>query len=408
MKEIKFIHCADLHLDSPFSGLSSLPEELFNRLRESTFRSFERIVEEAVTQEVDFVLISGDLYDGEDRSIKAQARMKRQMERLAEKDIPVFIIHGNHDHLGGSWTYVELPENVMVFGPDEVSMREMKTKSGMKIHIYGISYGERHVMERTCSQFIKTGDADYHIGMLHGHCENSPSSHQPYSPFTTGELLEKEFDYWALGHIHQQQILWEDPYIIYPGNIQGRHRKETGAKGCLLIELSSDHSKMEKVETADVIWENKKVSIEGMIHFNDVFYCIEKAISEEYNAGKGVILNIELSGTASLSQEAKDKLVSGELLEAFQDSVDFDDSFVWLNKIDWTDAVPKSTDVQGSSFFHELENAMDGFSEEDMEESMKDLYRHMHARKFLAAPDEDEQAEVLHHAKHILTGLLHR
>ena len=109
MKDISFIHCADLHLDSPFKGLSILPEGLFRRLKESTFLSFQRIVKEAMEREVDFVLISGDLYDGEDRSIKAQARMKKQMELLGEKGIQVFIIHGNHDHLNGNWLKIELP-----------------------------------------------------------------------------------------------------------------------------------------------------------------------------------------------------------------------------------------------------------------------------------------------------------
>lgn len=104
MKQVKFIHAADLHLDSPFKGMEmNVSQSVWERMKQSTFESFERIVDKAIQERVDFVLLAGDLYDEETRSLRAQVFVREQMKRLSQYDIPVFIIHGNHDHLGGSW-----------------------------------------------------------------------------------------------------------------------------------------------------------------------------------------------------------------------------------------------------------------------------------------------------------------
>ena len=114
MEQIRFIHTADLHLDSPFLGLNKLPDKLFGRLQESTFSALERIVDTAIEKSVDFVLFVGDLFDGEDRSIKAQARLRKQLKRLEEEDISAFITYGNHDHMAGDWVKLDMPDNVYI------------------------------------------------------------------------------------------------------------------------------------------------------------------------------------------------------------------------------------------------------------------------------------------------------
>lgn len=116
MEPIKFIHAADLHLDSPMVGLKDLPDFIFERLKESTFRSFMKLIDVAISEKVDFVIIAGDLYDASDRSIKAQNILREQMLRLHKAGIRAFIVHGNHDHLGGEWIKLTMPENVFMFG----------------------------------------------------------------------------------------------------------------------------------------------------------------------------------------------------------------------------------------------------------------------------------------------------
>ena len=218
MKKIRFIHTADLHLDSPFINLKYLPKELFEKIQESTFKAFEKVIDAAIEKDVDFVLIVGDLYDGEDRSIKAQARLKGQMERLQRANIYAFIIHGNHDHLSGNWITLDLPENVYIF-KDQVEMVPFFTKENCEVHLYGFSYPNRHVADRKVKDYQKIGDADFHIGLLHGFYEGSSSSTTKYAPFTKEELLQKKMDYWALGHIHKRQILHENDPLLFTREI---------------------------------------------------------------------------------------------------------------------------------------------------------------------------------------------
>ena len=146
MTDVRFLHIADLHLDSPFKGISSIPKEQWKDIRESTFHAFSNIIEYAVENKPDFVLIVGDIYDGENRSLRAQHLFQKGMEALQAEGIPVFICYGNHDHLSGNWVRFQLPENVYVFG-EECRNKNIKL-NGEKVHITGFSYKERHIRKQ--------------------------------------------------------------------------------------------------------------------------------------------------------------------------------------------------------------------------------------------------------------------
>ncbi|WP_262421881.1 metallophosphoesterase family protein [Bacillus aquiflavi] len=233
MKKTTFIHTADLHLDSPMIGLSGLPNHIFKRVRESTFKAFKAVTDEAIRRHVDFIIFAGDLFDGEDRSIRAQAHFRNEMERLGQHGIQAFVIHGNHDHLNGSWHHLSMPGNVHVF-THHVEYKAFQNESGAVVYLYGFSYPERHIYDDMTPYYQKALGADFHIGILHGHNEGG-SEHSRYAPFKVNNLLHKEFHYWALGHIHKRTILHDEPYIVYPGNIQGRNRSELGMKGCYAV-----------------------------------------------------------------------------------------------------------------------------------------------------------------------------
>ena len=200
------------------------------------------VVNAAIRHEFDFVILAGDLFDEQDRSIRAQTRLRKEMERLKEHEIEVFAVHGNHDHLNGDWVHIEMPDNVHIF-PDHVETKVYTTQNTV-VHLYGFSYPTRHLEDNHLSQYFKKEGADFHIGILHGHYEGN-SEHSRYASFTTKDLLEKKFDYWALGHIHKRQIIHNSPYISYPGNIQGRNRKEVGEKGCYLVKMSEQETNLE-------------------------------------------------------------------------------------------------------------------------------------------------------------------
>lgn len=233
----------------------------------------------AIARAVDFVLLSGDLFDESNRSLKAQLFLRNQFLRLQTQGIDVFIIYGNHDHLGGEWTPIEWPENVHVFSSSTPSEQSYYRGGQLVASIYGFSYKERAVYENMTSHYVKTTDAAYHIAMLHGTLAGQ-EGHDAYAPFQLEQLLSRDFDYWALGHIHKRALLHEDPLIIYPGNMQGRHIKETGEKGCYVIQLSEDSETAEFISCADVMFETLAIDMTETVHMTDLVTLVDSKISE--------------------------------------------------------------------------------------------------------------------------------
>lgn len=390
MKAIKFIHCADLHLDSPFVGLKSMPDELYRQMKQSTFQSLTNIVDLAIDTGVDFVIIAGDLYDGQDRSIRAQLFLKRELERLERKNIPVFIVHGNHDHLGGKWTKVEMPENVHIF-PDHPEMKRYTAKNGAKIHLYGYSYPKKHVYERVIDQYEKIEGADYHIGILHGH-DTVDDSHYRYAPFRLADLMEKEFDYWALGHIHKTTILHENPYIIYPGNTQGRHPKEQGRKGCYIVEMDPYRSTVQFRETAPVIWETAELSGgDRLKSFDMLLEQLVRLKEREREKGRHVIVDI-LIDRHLVDSSLEEIVESDDLLHILRESEESEDFFVWVRSISFKESVFHLISDEGNEFFNEMYKTIRQLK--DLHIPLSPLFQHREARKFLQPLTKEEEREI--------------
>lgn len=403
MKQIKFIHAADLHLDSPMQGLKHLPKEILKRLRESTFTALRKITEAALQHSVDFVVLAGDLYDGEDRSIKAQARFKKEMEKLAAAQIPVYVIHGNHDHLNGNWIKLDMPESVHIF-ESNVEVSKLKTKSDALVHLYGFSYEQRHVLERKIDGYFKQDGADFHIGILHGQ-DGADSNHGAYAPFQIKDLLEKKFDYWALGHIHKRAILSESPPIVYPGNIQGRHKKETGEKGCYLVTLTEREAELDFIDTADVVWKAIQLDITSTKHFQEVYSLCRQTIERNREEGKGTLLTLSLHNQES-DTFLTPSLIS-ELLEALQDEEKEMNSFVWLIELHVlnNEVMSLPSTIYESEFLGEL--FAEAESIEHLEQAITVLYdQHPLGRKYLSPLENNEEQELILKAQTILANML--
>lgn len=398
MKQVTFIHAADLHLDSPMLGLSHLPQTVFKRLQESTFTSFTKIVDAAIKHKVDFVILAGDLFDGEDRSIRAQARFRKQMERLNSYQIPVYIIHGNHDHLDGKWANIALPENAVIF-PGEVKMHFWKQDSPT-VSLYGFSYPKRNVTEKIINDYKKTGDADFHIGILHGQLEGN-LEHGNYAPFTLHDLLDKQFDYWALGHIHKRAQLSIDPPIVYPGNIQGRHRKESGEKGCFLVTLTESDHRLEFLSTCDVIWEEMIVDGSKAKNLSDLYQLCRNTIEAIRREGVGILLTLTIEGVNFEEQQNKLSDV-GELLETLREEEKEEESFVWFVDlvIEESKLLSREQLAGEADFFEELFNTSDTY--QNWDECLAPLYHHPGVRRFLTQLTETEKQQLLHEAENQL------
>lgn len=399
MGKIVFIHAADLHLDSPFSGLKNVPAFIIERLRESSFRAFQKIIDTAILQRVDFLLLAGDIYDGENRSLRTQVRFRKEMERLLKNDIPVYMIHGNHDHLDGSWVQVKFPENVHVFQAVP-EVKRFQKRDGTSVNIYGYSYPRRHIAERIIYQYEKQDDADYHIGLLHGNLEGN-NDHSPYAPFSQKELAEKEFDYWALGHIHKRQVIMENPPAIYPGNIQGRNRKENGDKGCYLVTIDNGSADYTFIDAGPIVWETLRIRIEADWQFDDILNeCrnnLKEIRTDERSFLLEVVLDIEKHSDPSLFTE---EFMEG-ILESMQEEEVLSETFVWPYRMKvGNDSLINAQSMSENPFLEELFNLAEDFN--DMDGALGQLYKHREARNYLDPLDECELAELISEAQRLI------
>jgi DNA repair protein SbcD/Mre11 len=399
MKKVSFIHAADLHLDSPMVGLKYLPHPIFNRLRESTFEALKKVTTAAIENNVDLVILAGDLFDGEDRSLRAQSRLRSEMLKLEEKGIPVYVIHGNHDHLSGSWVQLDLPANVHIF-TSEVEIKPFTTKDGILVHLYGFSYPKRHVWDRKIDDYIKQDRADFHIGILHGN-EGSQSEHGNYAPFTVDDLVEKQFDYWALGHIHKRTFLFDDPPIVYPGNIQGRNKKETGIKGCYHVTLSELETNLQFIPTSDVVWEEVVIDASSAQNVQETLQICDDTKKSFRKNNMGTLLTLSLKNL-QISYHID------ELLEILQEDEQEEDSFVWIVDVivEQSKKMNREHLKEKANFYHELFNTVDQY--ESTGHALDSLYGHRLGKKYLTQLSQEDQEQLLKKAEDLLIKFLYQ
>lgn len=320
---MKFIHAADLHLDSPFLGLRQLPNALWQTLYDAPFTALRRLVDDAITGQVDFVLFSGDIYDRKERSIAAQAFFLEQMQRLQAAEIPVYLSYGNHDYTTGSSDNLQLPDNVHVFG-NQVETFKLTTAEHLHVQLTGFSYMERAVTEDVAVTYPdKMAGADVAIGLLHGAVAGGSTEHATYAPFSVAELQLKQYDYWALGHIHARQVLHEArPWVIYPGNLQGRHVKETGAKGYYLVTRTTSGDLVPEFKAvAPVVWENIALDAQQIASSDALLTSIKASLTELAEPTKIVSLTlvaVTLKHASALSETIRQRLQNGSLLAILQ------------------------------------------------------------------------------------------
>src|SRR5215471_12951624 len=261
MDSIRFIHAADLHLDSPFRGLANADPALRDSLQSATLGAFDAVVDHTIQSKSDFLVIAGDLYDSSDRSLRALVSFRRQMERLAERDISVYIVHGNHDPLNGWGSDFHLPPNVTTFAGKPKT--EPVIRRGNEIaRVTGISYLRERVTENLAAAMHPEDDSPYSVGVLHANV-GGQTGHADYSPVTLDELTGSGFNYWALGHVHTRSVLANEPVAVaYPGNPQGRNARETGARGCLQVDVDRNgRAHLDFIEMNRVRWEHLEISI---------------------------------------------------------------------------------------------------------------------------------------------------
>ncbi len=403
MKSISFVHAADIHLDSPFVGMHKLPPELYKRVKDSTFVAFRNLVNYCLNEKVDFLLISGDLYDGEDRSIRAQIRLQQEFSKLQNANIRVFVIHGNHDHLAGTWSHIEMPENVHIFGP-EPDLVEFTTGNGMQVSIAGFSYEKRHEAHNKLNLFPQPA-GDLKIGMLHGH-DGTSQNHFAYAPFTISDLVQMPYDYWALGHIHTRQILSEAPYVIYPGNIQGRHINETGEKGFIHVEWTTHQQNITFIPCQDIEWRIEKIHISDSTQPDELFQACKQLMERLASESERLFLRIEIHSESDIHPSTLLLIESGQLLELLQEEDTINhEHFVWIFDIKLFQTQTTEFSLAHHPFLYSLEKVIESA---DVKHELEPLFLHKKASRYLQDVPELEYEQLKSEAKELLLKLLNR
>jgi DNA repair exonuclease SbcCD nuclease subunit len=263
----KFLHAADIHLDSPLRGLERYEGAPVEQIRQATRRALENLIQLALDEKVSFVLLAGDLYDGVWKDYNTGLYLISQMKRLREAQIPVFAIAGNHDAANRMTRSLRLPDNVSVLSTEQPESRILEDL-GVAIHGQGFATGA--VREDLSERYPHAKRGYFNIGLLHT-CATCTEGHERYAPCTTDGLRSKGYDYWALGHVHQRQTLADAPPIVFPGNLQGRHIREAGAKGCMLVTVQNGRRVEAEFHCLDVLrWERCLVNADGLEHADAV------------------------------------------------------------------------------------------------------------------------------------------
>lgn len=392
----RFIHAADLHIDSPFRGLTEAPAHVRSALGESTFEAVRQLTEAAIAHRVDFIVIAGDLYDGADRSLRAQLTLRREWEKLHAHGVQLFVIHGNHDHLSGARANLDWPPGVHIFGAnleaDIAQTVPAYTREGeLCAYIHGISYGARAVNENLAPRYRARQDGTYEIALLHGNVDGD-ASHDPYAPCSLRELTGMPFHYWALGHIHGRAVLHRDPHVVYAGNTQGRHMKETGAKGCYLVDVSDNHrTELTFLPLDRVRWAVAEVDISSLATEQALIQSIEDALTRQAlgHEGRASMIRVRLTGRGVLHAMLMQPDYAKDLTEGLRAQMEMriptrDGGSGWI----WLTGIEVGTGAERNA---EALREEDGFAGE-LFRSAEELLEHPYLMEQLA----DEAAESLH------------
>lgn len=255
---MKFLHIADVHLDSPFLGLSFLPSELFCQIKNAIQLSFEKAVNFAIDHDVDLVLLAGDTFDSIHPTPQSKIFFANQIKRLVDRQIQVVMVFGNHDYSQiDDLLLNESPYFKIIGSNEQIEQVDFMTKSQYKYRVVGFSYQHNHITEDIIAKYPPKNTSIYTIGLAHAGMKQSSVDQNNYAPFTLNEVKNLNYDYFALGHIHLRQVLSQEPWIVYSGNLQGRHVNEKDAKGFYFgqVDEQSQNTQLQFIDVSPIVWQ---------------------------------------------------------------------------------------------------------------------------------------------------------
>jgi len=416
MKPFTFVHTADLHLDSPFQGLGQVAPAIAEQLRRATFDAFANIVNVCIERQADFLLIAGDVFDGEDRSLRAQFFFRDSLLRLQKAGIPTFVAAGNHDSLNSWASSLEFPLSATLFGP-ELEIQPVLRDGERIAEIRGISYPTRNVTENLAARFRAEGRSDVpRIGLLHANVGDQ-TGHDNYAPCKLEDLLATGLDYLALGHVHQHQVLHQRPAVVYPGTPQGRNIRETGPRGCVVVRVhAADNMEPEFVATDTVRWLTPEISLgetdDEVVLRQRLADCGEELLRE--SDGRSVIARVRLQGRTALHYRLRRPEFAAETIDTLHQDFAERRPFVRVEKLtaDTRPPVDLGRRAEGDDLLALVLRLAEDWRAAGhtaaIRESLGELYDHARIGRYLEPLSDDDLAEILREAAYCCHDLLER
>lgn len=366
MSSFRFIHAADLHLGSPFQGLALKDADLAELFVEASRKAFTALIDEAVERKVDFFIVAGDVYDGDWKDNKIGLFFNREVARLERAGIPVFLLKGNHDAESVITRTITLPKNVSEFPTNKPGTFRL---DHLKVALHGQGFAERAASENLALAYPRPEIGWFNIGVLHTSLTGR-EPHAPYAPCSVEDLRSRGYDYWALGHVHDFEIVAKDPLVVFPGNLQGRSIRETGAKGAVLVTVEDGRISYERLITDSARFAELPVVAEIDDTPAVLLRRIEDALAPLVEAmeGRPLALRVRISGKTRHRNEVLARV------EDFRDEVQAachrGHGDIWLEKLELRLEADSSAaeNAPGTLGLDGL-LVMDGFAPELLEEA---------------------------------------
>ena len=418
MPLLRFVHAADLHLDSPFVGIKAVaPGNVATALQDATFSAYENIIDLCIEERVHALLVAGDVYDSADRSLRAQLKFVEGLERLGAAGIRSFVCHGNHDPLDGWEARLKYPTSCTRFGreAESVPVFEDDPRRGV---VHGISFETDDVSDNLAQRLGKGDPESFSMGLLHANV-GTDTVHQSYAPCSLDDLIRSGMDYWALGHVHNRQVLSErSPTVVYPGNPQGRHPNEPGPRGVYLVDVNEGNDVHVDFRPVDTVrWAQVDLDISRTDTVPDLIEGLHQLVqvSLAESDGRSVVLRIDLTGRGGLHLSLQQPTFIEELMGEVNREWAERTPFAWCERIVDETAVPFNREerIAGSDFLAEVLKTVDLAKDKStlrdrLRKGIAELYEHRRYRSHLSdhTPRDDDLVLLIDEAEAIIVDLL--
>lgn len=419
MKSIKYIHAADLHLDTAFSGITRAGnEDLAMRLSNSTFEALENLTRLCESEKPDFLLLAGDIYNHEEHSVRAHLNLRQMTVRLADAGIPIFISYGNHDPLSSRLRAIRFPDNVHEFGEEATVAPVIRNKETIAL-VHGASHVSSREARNLAQHFHRSpGENCFQIGLLHCNVDGAVTEDR-YAPCSLADLEASGLDAWALGHAHKRQILADTPFIAYSGCSQGTRPTECGAQGCLIVNAVQNGTEW-RCDTlfrqlGPIVWMKADIDLNGVNTLDGAVELVQDAFQNalaDTQFCEGLIARIYLSGRTSLASILSKEGACDDLLTEAANSAG-EGIPIWpAGVVNSTRPPDQISILDRDDLLGEIGRLGQAYSEnpEAMEKflsgALKPLYGNRNATCLLSPPDSEEMRNLIQKAQLLCQNLL--